>query len=122
MENQDKVFLGSVADDYERSRTSPPIFNNYTTYPSTEDLMMNPYAQAQSYPDMSVAGQYPSYMAPTTMSSTLPSLQHFQDAAVSVKREAYPDDGINSYLNYNCGPTFDIGMANPFDHSAPHVS
>lgn len=124
MDSTDELMFAPAYDDRERSHT-PPMFS-YSTYPAPDELLMNPYAQAQPYSTMTTADGYPSYMAAaSTVPATLPSMTHFSDA---VKRESYPsDDGLSPYMSYGFVPGVDVngvgvGVPSPYDQSNPHVS
>lgn len=117
MDHTSELVFASGYDSRERSNT-PPMFG-YATYPAPDEILMAPYGTAPTYPAMTTADSYPSYMAATTVPVTLPSMTHFSDA---IKREAYPsDESMNPYMSYGFVPGVDVSVPNPYD-SNPHVS
>jgi hypothetical protein len=118
MDHTNELVFASGYDGRERSHT-PPMFG-YATYPAPDEIMMAPYGTAPTYPAMTTADSYPSYMASTTVPVTLPSMTHFSDA---IKRDAYPsDEGMNQYMNYGFVPGVEVTVPAPYDQSNPHVS
>jgi hypothetical protein len=116
MDHSSELVFTSGYDSRERSHT-PPMFG-YTTYPAPDEILMAPYGTAPTYPAMTTADSYPSYMAATTVPVTLPSMTHFNDA---IKREYPSDESLNPYMSYGFVPGVDVSVPNPYD-SNPHVS
>jgi hypothetical protein len=118
MESNDELLFSHGYDDRERSHT-PPMFS-YSTYPPPDELLLAPYGAAQPYQTMVTADSYPSYMAATTVASTLPPMTHFSDA---VKREPYGSESVmNPYMNYGFYPGVEVNAPSPYDQSNPLVS
>jgi hypothetical protein len=115
MESNDELLFSHGYDDRERSHT-PPMFS-YSTYPPPDELLLAPYGAAQPYQTMVTADSYPSYMAATTVASTLPPMTHFSDA---VKREPYGSESVmNPYMNYGFYPGVEVNAPSPYDQSNP---
>lgn len=115
MDHHDEMGFSGSYDDRERSQT-PPVFP-YSTYPPPDELLLAPYGTTAAYPTLTTAESYPTYMAMNPV--TLPPMTHFSDA---IKREAYPDDGMNTYMSYGFVPGLDLNAPSPYDQSNPHVS
>ncbi|KAI9151901.1 Transcription factor radR [Paramyrothecium foliicola] len=117
MDHTNELVFTQGYDNRERSHT-PPMFG-YATYPAPDEILMAPYGTAPTYPAMTTADSYPSYMASSTVPVTLPSMTHFSDA---IKRDAYPsDESMNPYMSYGFVPGVDVSVPNPYDHSNPHT-
>jgi hypothetical protein len=119
MNHEDEMMFPTSYDDRERSHTPP--FMPYSAYPPPDEVLLPPYGSHQSYHPMTTADGYPSYTMATTVPCTLPSMTHFSDA---IKREAYPEEAMSPYMNYNgFVPSMDVNAHhNPYDNSNPHVS
>jgi hypothetical protein len=76
---------------------------------------MAPYGSSQGYPAMTTTEAYPSYL-PAAVPVTLPPMNHFSDAIKS------NGDNLSPYMNYGYIAGMDVGSANSYDHSNPHVS
>lgn len=120
MSHEDEPMFHHASAGYERARSNTPPFVPYSAYPPPDEMLLPPYGAAQPYHSMTAAEAFPSYMAATTVASTLPSITHFSDA---IKRESYPDESsFSPYMNYGILPGMDMGGQNTYDSSNPHVS
>ncbi|KAK2613052.1 hypothetical protein QQS21_000981 [Conoideocrella luteorostrata] len=113
MENNDEMVFASVFGGRERSHT-PPMFS-YPTYPSPDDMLMDPYASAQPYPPMSSADPYPNYLTTTAMPTTLPAMATFNDTIKPC------EENMNPYLNYSFVPGVGMNMHTHYESSNAHT-
>ncbi|KAG5916529.1 hypothetical protein E4U42_007609 [Claviceps africana] len=116
MDSSEDMVFASIFDGRGRSLT-PPMFS-YPSYPAGDELLLDPYASAQPYPSMSHADPYPSYITSTSLSASLPAMDHFNDPIKSC------EEVLNPYMDYNFMPDVGMGlhMVGHYDSSNAHVN
>ncbi|OTB02178.1 hypothetical protein M426DRAFT_13758 [Hypoxylon sp. CI-4A] len=117
MNADDEIMFTHTYGDRDRSHTPPFAVGSYSTYPPPDEMILPHYNSAHYHHPMTTGDGYPSYMAPS-VPCTLPPMTHFNDA---VKREAYPEEPMSSYMNYNFVSGMDVQTQNSYDHSNPHT-